>query len=64
MEPCFEKSRMGQSESAVTPDGIKITFVHRTKSLIIVYYDQKLIAECKNREDALTAVSKYMRGGN
>ena len=64
MELSFEKSRMGQSESAVTPDGVKITFVHRTKSLVIVYYGQKLIAECRNREDALTAVSKHLREGN
>lgn len=64
MELSFEKSRMGQSESAVTPEGVKITFVHRTKSLIIVYYGQELIAECRNREEALTAVSKHMRGDN
>ena len=64
MELSFEKSRMGQSESAVTPEGIKITFVHRTKSLVIVYYGQKLIAECRNREEALTAVSKHKQGDN
>lgn len=64
MELSFEKSRMEQSESAVTPEGVKITFVHRTKSLIIVYDGQKLIAECRNRVDALTAVSKHMRGDN
>lgn len=52
---------MGQSESALTPEGIKITFVHRTKSLVIVYYGQSLIAECKDREDALKAVSEHMQ---
>jgi hypothetical protein len=44
----------------VSPEGAKITFVHRTKSLVIVYYGQKLIAECKNREEALQAVSEHM----
>lgn len=64
MELIFKNSQMGQSESAVTPEGIKITFVHRTKSLVIVYYGQKLIAECGNREDALEAVSEHIRIGN
>lgn len=63
MELIFEKSKIGVAESAVTPQGIKITFVHRTKSLINVYYGQQLIAECRNREDALSAVSKHI-GGN
>ncbi|HEY0429487.1 MAG TPA: hypothetical protein VGC76_17035 [Pyrinomonadaceae bacterium] len=61
MELIFKKSQMGQSESALTPEGIKITFVHRTKSLVIVYYGQSLIAECKDREDALKAVSEHMQ---
>ncbi len=51
---------MGQSESALTPEGIKITFVHRTKSLVIVYYGRNLIAECRNKEEALKAVSEHM----
>ena len=59
MELNFEKSAIGVSESAMTPDGIKITFVHRTKSLVIVYYGQKLIAECKNRLAALEAVAQH-----
>ena len=64
MELIFEKSTIGVAESATTPEGIKITFVHRTKSLVIVYYGQKLIAECRNREEALTAVLKHMGKGN
>ena len=63
MELNFEKSAIGLAESAITPDGVKITFVHRTKSLVIVYYGQELIAECRNREAALEAVSEHMRGG-
>ena len=61
MELIFENSRMGKSESAFTPEGIKITFVHRTKSLVAVYYGQKLIAECRKRDDALEAVSEHLR---
>jgi hypothetical protein len=64
MELIFEKSTIGVSESAVTSEGIKVTFVHRKKSLVIVYYGQKLIAECRNRDEALTAVSKHIQGGN
>jgi hypothetical protein len=60
MELIFTKSQMGQSESALTPEGIKITFVHRTKSLVIVYYGKNLIAECRNKEEALKAVSEHM----
>lgn len=60
----FKKSQMGQSESAESPEGIKITFVHRTKSLVIVYYGQKLIAECKNRDEALKAVSEHIALGS
>ena len=59
MELNFEKSAIGLAESAMTPDGIKITFVHRTKSLVIVYYGQELIAECKNKLAALEAVSQH-----
>jgi hypothetical protein len=55
---------MGKSESALTPEGIKVTFVQRTKSNIIVYYGQKLIAECRNRQEALEALSAYMREGD
>jgi hypothetical protein len=55
---------MGKSESALTPEGIKITFVHRTKSTVIVYFGQELIAECRNRQEALEAVSAHMRKGN
>jgi len=61
MELIFKNSQMGKSESAVTPEGIKITFVHRTKSLVNVYYGQQLIAECRNRVDALEAVSAHMK---
>ena len=64
MELIFQKSTIGVAESALTPEGIKITFVHRTKSLVIVYYGKKLIAECKNRQAALEAVSEHMRGEN
>ena len=64
MELIFEKSTIGVAESAMTPDGIKITFVHRTKSLVIVYYGHQLIAECRNRQLAMEAVTEYMRGGN
>ena len=64
VELIFEKSAIGVAESAVTPDGIKITFVHRTKSLVIVYYGNEIIAECRNRQTALEAVSEYMKGGN
>jgi hypothetical protein len=64
MELIFERSKTGVAESAVTAAGVKITFVHRTKSLIIVYYGQKLIAECRNRADALTAVSSHIQGEN
>ena len=64
MELIFQKSTIGVAESALTPEGIKITFVHRTKSLVIVYYGKELIAECRNRQAALEAVSEYMRGEN
>lgn len=64
MELIFEKSAIGVAESAMTPEGIKITFVHRTKSLVIVYYGHEIIAECRNRQTALEAVSEYMKGGN
>ena len=59
MELNFKKSPIGVAESAMTPDGIKITFVHRTKSLVIVYYGQQVIAECRNRLAALEAVSAH-----
>jgi hypothetical protein len=61
MELSFTDSQMGKSESAVTPDGVKITFVHRTKSIVVVYYGQKLIAECRNRQEALEAVSEHIK---
>ena len=64
MELIFTNSQMGKSESALTPEGIKITLVHRTKSIVIVYYGQKLIAECRNRQEALEAVNAYLREGN
>ena len=64
MELIFEKSTIGVAESAMTPDGIKITFVHRTKSRVIVYYGKELIAECGNRKAALEAVTKYMSEEN
>lgn len=63
MELKFTNSQMGKSESAVTPEGIKITFVHRAKSNIIVYYGKELIAECPNRELALEAVTKHANTG-
>ncbi len=64
MELIFSTSQMGKSESALTPEGVKVTFVHRTKSTVIVYYGQKLIAECQNRPEALETVSAHMRKGN
>jgi hypothetical protein len=64
MELIFTGSQMGKSESALTPEGVKITFVHRTKSIVIVYYGQELIAECRNRQEALEAVAAYMNKGN
>jgi hypothetical protein len=63
MDLIFEKSAIGVAESAMTPDGIKVTFVHRTKSLVIVYYGSQIIAECRNRQAALEALSEYMQGG-
>jgi hypothetical protein len=62
MQLIFQKSKIGVAESAIAPDGIKITFVHRTKSQVVVYYGKKLIAECRNREQALEAVSEYIGG--
>lgn len=61
MELIFTNSQMGKSESATAPDGTKITLVHRTKSNVIVYYGQKLIAECKNKQEALEAVSEHIK---
>jgi hypothetical protein len=61
MELIFTNSTMGKSESTMTTDGIKITLVHRTKSNVIVYYGDKLIAECKNKQDALDALSTFMQ---
>ena len=63
MELIFQKTRIGVAESAVAPDGTKITFVHRTKSQIIVYYGKELIAECRNRQLALEAVTDHIQGG-
>ena len=62
MELIFQKSTIGVAESAIAPDGIKITFVHRTKSQVIVYYGKELIAECRNRQQALEAVSAHIQG--
>ena len=64
MELAFQKSAIGVAESAMTPDGIKITFVQRTKSLLIVYYGQEIIAECRNRDEALQAVAEHLREDN
>ena len=64
MELVFKKSEIGVAESAMTADGVKVTFVHRTKSLVIVYYGHEIIAECRNRQTALEAVSTHMKGGN
>ena len=64
MELIFEKSKIGVAESAMTPDGTKITFVHRTKSRVIVYYGKELIAECGNRQTALEVVTEYMHAGD
>ncbi len=50
---------MRQSGSALTPEGIKITFVRRTKSPVIIY-GQNLIAECRNKDEASKAVSEHM----
>jgi hypothetical protein len=63
MELNFQKSTIGVAESAITPEGVKITFVHRTKSRVIVYYGQELIAECRNRQLALEAVAEHQRKG-
>jgi len=60
MELVFEKSAIGVAESAIAPDGIKITFVHRTKSRVIIYYGKELIAECGNRKAALETLTEYM----
>jgi hypothetical protein len=62
MELIFEKSAIGVAESAMTAEGIKITFVHRTKSRVIVYYGHQIIAECRNRQAALAAVTEYLQG--
>jgi hypothetical protein len=59
MELIFKKSQMRQSGSALTPEGIKITFVRRTKSPVIIY-GQNLIAECRNKDEASKAVSEHM----
>jgi hypothetical protein len=64
MELIFTNSQMGKSESATTAEGIKITLVHRTKSNVIVYYGQKLIAECRNKQEALEAISAHLRVAN
>lgn len=64
MDLIFEKSVIGVAETATPPDGVKITFVHRTKSRVIVYYGQELIAECKNRQAALEAVEQHLRAEN
>ena len=61
MELVFQKNKIGVAESAIAPDGTKITFVHRTKSRVIVYYGKELIAECKNRQQALEAVSAHIQ---
>ena len=63
MELVFQKTRIGLAESATAPDGTKITFVHRTKSQVIVYYGKQLIAECRNRQQALEAVSERIQLG-
>lgn len=64
MELVFEQSKIGVAESAFTSNGVKITFVHRTKSRVIVYYGKELIAECRNRQAALEVVTDYMREDN
>jgi thioredoxin-like negative regulator of GroEL len=64
MELIFTNSQMGKSESALTSAGIKVTLVHRTKSNVIVYFGQELIAECRNKQEALEAVSAHMSKGN
>lgn len=61
MELTFTNSQLGKSESALTSDGIKMTYVHRTKSNIIVYFGKNLIAECGNRQLALDAVTEHIR---
>lgn len=63
MELIFQTNQIGIAESAIAPDGTKITFVHRTKSQIIVYYGKQLIAECRNRQLALEAVAEHIQGG-
>lgn len=60
MELNFKKTTLGIGETAMTADGVKVTFVHRTKSLVIVYYGNSLIAECRNRQEAIAAVSKHI----
>ena len=64
MELVFQKSTIGLSESAITTDGIRITFVHRTKTHVVVYYGKQLIAECGNRQQALDVVTAHIQGGN
>jgi hypothetical protein len=63
MELVFQKSTIGVAESAVTSEGIRVTFVHRTKTHVVVYYGKQLIAECRNRQQALEALSAYIQGG-
>ncbi len=61
MELVFTNSTMGKSESALTADGIKITLMHRTKSNVVVYYGQKIIAECRTKAEAIEAVDAHIR---
>ncbi|MEP6903257.1 MAG: hypothetical protein ABJA66_16020 [Actinomycetota bacterium] len=61
MELVFTNSTMGKSESAVTADGTKITLVHRTKSNVIVYYGQDIIADCRTKQEAIEAVNAHIR---
>lgn len=57
----FTNSTMGKSETALTPDGIKITLMHRTKSNVVVYYGKDIIAECRTKQEAIEAVDAHIR---
>jgi hypothetical protein len=61
MELVFTNSTMGKSETALTPDGIKITLMHRTKSNVVVYYGKDIIAEVRNKTEAIAAVDAHIR---
>ena len=56
----FTNSTMGKSESALTAEGVKVTLMHRTKSNVVVYYGQEIIAECRTKQEAIEAVHAHI----